>query len=96
MYIIGCQSERPGNQILARDFLVNKKKIDGLRVRDWLDERTPVEQETIFLEIQKTIDTTFYTNIVGTFAMARVQEALRMYAGNKCAGKVILHPKMPS
>ena len=96
LYINGCQSGEPSRDISIVDLTFHQKRIEGLLLRRWLNRKSVSEQQAVFQEVQKSISTVFHSQIAGHFSMKDVQQALTLYAADKAAGKVILHPKMSS
>ena len=75
--------------------IFEQKKIEGFWLTGWLRQKTLLGRFRLVAQVQKLLASELKTDIQARFPLEEVAGALRQYATNMTAGKILLVPQQP-
>jgi len=93
LYICGLLSGEPSGGYLAQDFVFQRKKVEGLNLRDWLANTSTYKKLKSINKVSSELKTIFSTDIVQRASLEEFKQAIDAYTSNMSAGKILITPK---
>jgi NADPH:quinone reductase-like Zn-dependent oxidoreductase len=91
LVIYGALSSSPC-QVDPRSLIFEGKRVEGFWLTGWLRQRSLVGQLRVTREVQTLLAGDLKTEFQARFPLEKAEEALRQYATNMTAGKILLVP----
>ena len=93
VYVYGGLDDTPIGNIDRRELIFTGKSITGFFLGTWMGSKNLIQLGKAAKEVGALFkDGTIATSVQGEYALDDVKEALKAYAGNMTAGKILFRP----